>query len=49
VLPDELNSNNDNFMNGGTFANVCVFLVFAVFALAVNYVIKAVTSEDELS
>jgi len=48
LLPNDLNSENDNFVNGSTFANICVFVGFAVFALVVNYVIKAVTSEDEL-
>ena len=49
LLGDEYSTNNnENFMNGSMFANFCVFVGFAVFAFTVNYVIKAVTSEDDL-
>ena len=44
-LPDDLPS-EDNFINGSMFANLCVFIGFAVFAFTVNYVLKAVSPED---
>lgn len=49
LLSDEYSANNnENFMNGTMFANLCVFVGFAVFAFSVNYVLKAVTSDDDL-
>ena len=48
LLPQGFNSGENNFINGSTFANLCVFFGFAVFAVVVNYVVKAVASEDDL-
>lgn len=47
LLPQDFNS-GENFFNGTTFANLCVFIGFAIFAVVVNYVVKAVASEDDL-
>lgn len=47
LLRDEYESNeNDSFINGSMFTNLCVFIGFALFALTVNYVIKTVNPED---
>jgi len=48
LLPQDFNSGENNFINGTTFANICVFVGFAIFAVVVNYVVKAVASEDDL-
>lgn len=48
LLPQDFNSGENNFINGTTFANICVFVGFAIFAVVVNYVVKAVASDDEL-
>ncbi|XP_065655321.1 ubiquitin-conjugating enzyme E2 J2 isoform X2 [Hydra vulgaris] len=45
-LSDFRSVDNDNFMNGSIFANMCVFIGFAIFALTVHYVLKAVSPEE---
>lgn len=46
LLSDEFHENNDNFLNGSMFTNLCVFVGFALFAFTVNYVLKTVSPED---
>ena len=48
LLPPDFNSTENNFLNGSTFANLCVFFGFAIFAVVVNYVVKTVASESDL-
>jgi len=50
LLADESQANideNENFLNGSMFANLCVFIGFALFAFTVNYVLKTVNPEEQ--
>lgn len=51
LLSDEFrnDNDNDNFLNGSMFTNLCVLVGFALFAFTVNYVLKSVSPEDNNS
>ena len=51
LLSDEFRNgnDNDNFLNGSMFTNLCVLVGFALFAFTVNYVLKTVSPEDNNS
>lgn len=44
---DTNNQNSNNFLSGSMIANLIVFVGFALFAVTVNYVIKAVSPEED--